>query len=435
MSFRKLLVFIFLCNTQLLLTAQITITNADMPNVNDEVLYSVKQTLPNFNASLTGPDYKWDYTSLIPDSQRVEKIVSPASTGYPFVGFITTYAMVNNNPDLFPYVLLGSTPTNNYNFYKKSATQLVINVQGSTTGTTAIPIIQNPVDVVYKFPLTYGNKDSSNSGYKNVLPGFGYFEKKQKRVNTVDGWGELKTPYGTFNTIRVKSVITVVDSIFIDSLGFGFSIPLPTRYEFKWLANGSKLPVLEIDAAGVLNLPIMTVDNVLYQDSVIADLAISLTPIPTCPLSKQGAVQTVIQGGRYPYTFKWSNGSTAPAIDNLAPGTYSVTVTDKYGKEASGTATVETTTDDLACLNIPNGFTPDNDGVNDVWNIRGLNRFAGCKVDVFTQWGAVVFSSKGYNEPWEGKYNNQPVEAGTYYYRIDLGNDKDVFTGTLTIIK
>lgn len=435
MYFKKLLVFILLCSSKLLLTAQITITNADMPNVNDEVLYSVKQSLTGFNPSQTGPNYKWDYSTLMSDSQRVEKIVGPATTGYPFVGFLSTYAMVNHNPDVFPYALLGSVPTKNYNFYRKTNNQLTLSVQGSTTGNTPIPIVLNPADVVYKFPLTYGNKDSSNSGYKNTLPGLGYFEKKQKRVNTVDGWGELVTPFGTFNTIRVKSVITVVDSIHSDSLGIGFSIPLPTRYEFKWLANGSKLPVLEIDATGLLNTTIMTVDNVLYQDSAIIPLSVSLTALPTCPLAKQGSIQAFIQGGRYPYTFKWSNGATTSAINNLESGVYSVTVTDKYGNETSASTKVETTTDDLSCLNIPNGFTPDNDGVNDIWNIRGLNRFENCKVNVFTEWGALVFSSNGYNEPWEGKFNNQPLEAGTYYYRIELGNDKDVFTGTVTIIK
>lgn len=418
-----------------MLTAQITITSADMPNVNDEVVLGVKQSLTGFNPALTGPNYTWDYSVLVSDSQRVEKIVNPSSTGYPFVGFISTYAMVNYNPDVFPYALLGTAPTNNYNFYKKQTNQLTINVQGSTTGSTPLPIVQNPADVIYRFPLTYGNKDSSNSGYKNTLPGLGYFEKKQKRVNTVDGWGTLITPYGTFNTVRVKSVITVVDSIHSDSLGFGFSIPLPTRYEFKWLANGSKLPILEIDATGLLNTSVLTVNNVLYQDSLMTELSLSLIASPTCPLAKQGSVQAVIHGGRYPYTFKWSNGATTSAIDNLSPGEYSLTVTDKNGNEISAVAKVEATTDELACLTIPNGFTPDNDGVNDVWSIRGLASFGNCKVAVYTEWGALVFSSKGYDAPWEGKYNDKPLEAGTYFYRIELGNDKDVFTGTVTIIK
>ena len=112
MYFKKLLVFILLCSSKLLSIAQITITSADMPNVNDEVLFSVKQSLTGFNPLQTGPNYKWDYSTLLSDSQRVEKMVGPTTTGYPFVNFLSTYAMVNHNPDVFPYALLGSTPTN-----------------------------------------------------------------------------------------------------------------------------------------------------------------------------------------------------------------------------------------------------------------------------------------------------------------------------------
>lgn len=346
--------------------AQITITNSDMPNVNDTVRLSVLQTLTGFDQNLTGANYNWDYSFLATDSQRVERFVSPGSTGYPFiVGFLSTYAKTNHNPDLLPFALLGSAPTNVYDFYKKQASSLTISVQGVTTTGIALPIILSPADVIYKFPLQYGNIDSSNSGYANAVPGFGYFAKKQKRVNIVDGWGTLKTPNKTFNTLRVKSVITVTDSIYFDSLGFGINLPLPTVYEFKWLAQGRKLPVLEINALGTFLGSGLIVTNVMFQDST-------------------------------------GVGSTDDIIVNI---------------------------------NIPNGFTPDGDGVNDYWNIRALDEHKKCKVEVFNQWGSIIFSSTGYKSPWDGTYNGQPVEAGTYYYNIDLNNGYDVYNGSITIIK
>ncbi|HET6227556.1 MAG TPA: gliding motility-associated C-terminal domain-containing protein [Bacteroidia bacterium] len=413
---------------------QITVTNADMPNANDEILLSIKNTLTNFKPALTGPNYTWDYSTLVPDSQRTEKMVAPGTTGYPFVGFASTYAIPDLNPDPFPFILLGTAPTNVYNFYKKSTSQLTISIQGITMNTTPLPIFLNPADVIYKFPLTYGNKDSSNSGYENMLPGFGYFKKSQKRVNTVDGWGTLKTPFGTFDVIRVKSVIFVTDSIHSDSLGFGLNIPLPTKYEYKWLAKGSKLPILEIDATQTIGT-LFNVTNVAFQDQLATEMVVSLTSAPTCSFLNQGTVQAVVSGGHAPYTYKWSNGQSTAQIDNLKAGEYTLTVEDSYKKTAKVTAIVEALADESGCLKIPNGFTPDNDGVNDVWNIRGLNEFKNCKVQVFNQWGALVFISKGYDYPWDGKYNNAPVEAGTYYYVIDLGNDQKEYTGNVTVIK
>lgn len=413
--------------------SQIIITSTDMGTVNDTVRLNVKQTLPNFNQNLTGANYNWDYGFLIADSQRVEKFIPPASTGYPFVAFLSTYAMVNNNPDQIPFALLGSAPTNAYNFYKKTGSQLTISVMGVTSAGTALPIPLSPADVIYNFPVKYGNTDSSNSGYANALPGLGYFSKKQKRVNTVDGWGLLTTPCGTFNTLRVKSVITVNDSLYLDTLGFGFNIPPVTTYEFKWLAAGRKLPVLEIDAAGLGTA--LTVTNVLFQDSLCTPISINVTSSNTCPAAKQGSVQAVVTGGRVPLTYSWSNGSKIESISNLEAGSYEITVTDRNGKTAAAIATVETKVEDASCLNIPNGFTPDGDGVNDYWNIHTLNEFKNCKVEIFNQWGSLLFSSKGYASPWDGKYNNQAVEAGTYYYVIDLGNGYDKYNGTVTIIK
>lgn len=413
---------------------QITITSADMPNVNDEILLSIKKNLTGFQPASTGANYNWDYSFLVPDSQRTERMVPPASTGYPFVGFASTYAIADLNPDPFPFILLGSAPTNVYNFYRKQSSQLTISIQGITMNGTPLPIFQSPADVIYKFPLEYGNIDSSNSGYENKFPGLGYFKKSQKRINTVDGWGVLKTPHGTFDVIRVKSVIKVTDSIYSDSLGFGLNIPLPTEYEYKWLAKGSKLPILEIDAVQTIG-SLITVTNVAFQDEAITEMSIFLNASSTCSFLEQGTLQATVSGGHAPYTYSWSNGQSTSQINNLKAGEYTVTVEDSYKQTVKATGVVSALADENACLKIPNGFTPDNDGVNDSWNIHGLNEFKNCKVQIFNQWGALIFTSKGYDYPWDGKFNNTPVEAGTYYYVIDLGDDQNKYKGNVTVIK
>jgi hypothetical protein len=71
------------------------------------------------------------------------------------------------------------------------------------------------------------------------------------RKNTVDGWGTLTTPYGEFQTLRVKTEITEYDSLYSDSLGMG--IPMTRNIiEYKWWANGYHEPVLVVSAEGFL---------------------------------------------------------------------------------------------------------------------------------------------------------------------------------------
>ncbi len=83
------------------------------------------------------------------------------------------------------------------------------------------------------------------------------------------------------------------------------------------------------------------------------------------------------------------------------------------------------------------GFTPNGDGTNDVWIIGDLTDFPNVEVAIFNRWGEQLFSSKGYSDPWDGKYNGKELPVGTYYYVIDLKDEKypDAFTGPLTIMR
>ena len=60
-----------------ILSAQISITSADMPNAGDSVLISVTTTIDTNDVTLTGANYTWDYSTLVPNFQRFEKFDSP----------------------------------------------------------------------------------------------------------------------------------------------------------------------------------------------------------------------------------------------------------------------------------------------------------------------------------------------------------------------
>ena len=89
----------------------------------------------------------------------------------------------------------------------------------------------------------------------------------------------------------------------------------------------------------------------------------------------------------------------------------------------------------LKSPNIPNTFSPNNDGINDVWLIKYLETYPSSRVQVFTRTGASVFESRGYTKPWNGTRNGQPLPVDTYYYIIEPGNGGKPFTGYVTIVK
>lgn len=90
-------------------------------------------------------------------------------------------------------------------------------------------------------------------------------------------------------------------------------------------------------------------------------------------------------------------------------------------------------------LLIPSGFSPNGDGVNDVFkvvkylNIKKLNKFV-----VYDRWGNLVFETTDINKGWDGSYKDQPVAASTYVWHIEVMTyDKEIITkdGNITLIR
>lgn len=86
-------------------------------------------------------------------------------------------------------------------------------------------------------------------------------------------------------------------------------------------------------------------------------------------------------------------------------------------------------------VSINNTFTPNGDGVNDTWNIPGLDSYPNCLVSIFDRSGSMVYQSNGYSKPWDGTRNSHPLPTGTYYYLIKLRPEGSGLSGSITIIR
>lgn len=83
---------------------------------------------------------------------------------------------------------------------------------------------------------------------------------------------------------------------------------------------------------------------------------------------------------------------------------------------------------------IPNGISPNGDGINDKWEIPYLKNYPTCTIKVFNRWGQQVFYNYGYTQFWDGTYNGNALPAADYYFVIALEQAaKKEYTGTITI--
>ncbi|MCB9174095.1 MAG: gliding motility-associated C-terminal domain-containing protein [Flavobacteriales bacterium] len=85
---------------------------------------------------------------------------------------------------------------------------------------------------------------------------------------------------------------------------------------------------------------------------------------------------------------------------------------------------------------IPNVFSPNIDGQNDLFKVTGIG-IKTVAMKIYNRWGQVVFESIQANDGWDGRTNSGvKVPEGTYFYIIDVETDKkETFTGTLTLIR
>jgi gliding motility-associated-like protein len=122
--------------------------------------------------------------------------------------------------------------------------------------------------------------------------------------------------------------------------------------------------------------------------------------------------------GDYVYSIDSDNFQESNTFSNLLPGIYTVYVKDKNG---CGIAT-----DEVSVLGIPNYFTPNNDGFNDYWNIKGVssNFYQNASIHIFDRFGKLLKQISPLSQGWDGKYNGQNVPSEDYWYVIKLQDDR-----------
>ncbi|GAB4453312.1 MAG: hypothetical protein Fur0028_08790 [Bacteroidales bacterium] len=249
----KKLFFIFSFCISIQAFAQITITQYDLPTVNDTIFYKTGN-INNFDPNLTGANTTWDFSQLSLNNQRSDTIISVTSTpvvyNVVFNFTIANLAFINQSP---PQIGGGLTVSDYYDFYKKSSTYYRKAGFGATINGVQTPVKYDNPELFFKLPLTFGTSDSSISSYGMQIPNNGYYGQTIYRKHEADGWGTIITPYGTYDAIRVKETVNITDTIFSAQFNFGYTINRPTSYEYYWLTNGLKSHVAKVTKSGAIN--------------------------------------------------------------------------------------------------------------------------------------------------------------------------------------
>lgn len=166
------------------------------------------------------------------------------------------------------------------------------------------------------------------------------------------------------------------------------------------------------------------------------------------PVVAAGTDVTILQGGVTRLNGAASGGNNITLAWTPPTGLSNAAIPNPEASPEEDTYYTLTATNNDACSNtdivfvrvlktplIPNAFSPNGDGINDVWQVTYLNSYPGCVVEIFNRNGQRVFQSTGYSKPWDGTFNGKPLPVGTYYYIIDTKRITKKLAGYVTLLK
>lgn len=218
---------------------------------------------------------------------------------------------------------------------------------------------------------------------------------------------------------------------------------LPTTY----LDNAySSNPIGSFDTSATSITYTLTISDGTCTYVDLLNVNIGYLPLSVKPQDttiQQGEVVTLhVSGGDISnnYTWKPPYYLTIPYgqvqnPDASPPSTiiYTVSSVLSSGCIASNTVIIRVIPNDE--LVFYNTFTPNNDGINDVFYIANIEKYPDNALTIYNRYGQKIYFKRGYKNDWDGTINGEEVPTGTYFYVLDTGTDKGTYKGSVTIIR
>ncbi len=311
-------------------------------------------------------------------------------------------------------------------------------------GGTAMPISTNPTITVT--PPAAGTNTyiiTGSSPCPSSIP-----DTKTVTINVIPKANLLISP--------IQDITKCMDKPYVITTGVGSSTPgnAGTPYTYSWatLPGNSPAPGNNTSSSYTVNANtttslVVTVNGQCAnptQDTVVVsnfvnDLSIAILDSSIACANTEVTLTAQASGGYPNYTYGWflDGSSTAlsntPGVTFLNPstqGTYNIAVyvNESCGYSAGAFQTIIVLPP--CSVEIPNVITPNGDTHNDYFKIKNIEYHPNTKVTIFDRWGLKVYENDNYKNEWRG----DGVSDGTYFYVVEVPDDKQ-YSGFVTVFR
>jgi gliding motility-associated-like protein len=273
----------------------------------------------------------------------------------------------------FTYLWSNSTTTSSINSLLAGAYSVTVTDANSCTATASVTLV-NPPPVNVTVATTDELCNTPNSGTATATISNGtapYSQVWSNSGNTVninnlaagsysvsvtDGVGCTATASGNVNASTLPTVSIAPTNLACNGDNSGAVEAVGSFASFTWGHGATTNPSTGL-AAGNYDVTVADANGCTASATMVltepSALGLTLTPTALdCNITNSGSASSVATGGTAPLTFLWSNSAVTPPINNLAPGTYALTVTDANGCTITDAVTLATPNPPTLSLNI-----------------------------------------------------------------------------------
>lgn len=334
---------IYLLSAAWYLPAQIIITSTDLPSAGDTLRYSMSVQFQEFDFTTGNAQHQWDFGGLQHISQGIEDYRTVTSVNWFLGTFVFPSSMaIQALPDL-PLEDFGLEPEDFWSVFKKTNSLYTQEGFFMIYQGLPLPLKYSQADRIYNLPLEYDHQSSHPFSGIISLGDTLSLSREGVRTTHADAWGTLTTPYGTFETLRLKVVLWEKDSLYWQTLEQPLTLERTTT-RYVWLAKNEKLPVLEASYIQFFDEQEPALFSIRYRDiyreplqteAPVADFTAQITEVNINELIHLQNLSTPDHDVNH---YIWSY---SPATPSFHEGTHNNSVHPIISFPAAGSYTVQ----------------------------------------------------------------------------------------------
>lgn len=178
-----------------------------------------------------------------------------------------------------------------------------------------------------------------------------------------------------------------------------------------------------------------TIQMLIYETPVVNVFSTD----ESCIGFNDGVAWTEISGGTPPYAISWTNSATSDTIQPLSPGSYSVIVSDMNGCGWTRQVDVDPSGDlcYIPHVWVPNIFSPNADGENDILFVRGEG-VTYLSFVIYDRWGEKIFETTALDQGWDGTFKGEELDPAVFAYYLNatfVDGSQSVVSGNITLVR